>query len=107
MANVTVTTATAISAAQPLGSSELARACGADTAWVVRLVEVGIVQTTSADEQPERWFFSSSDLQHALEARRLERDFGIDLDAAALILDLQREVRRLRSVLRAHGLGSA
>lgn len=105
MANVTVTTATAIGDAQPLALSELAHACGADTAWVVRLVEVGIVQTTAADQQPERWHFSSSDLQFALEARRLERDFGVDLDAAALILDLQREVRRLRSMLRAHGLG--
>src|SRR2546423_1750904 len=106
MVNITVTTATAISAAQPLALSELAHACGADAAWVVRLVEVGIVQTTTADMQPERWHFSSSDLQHALEARRLERDFGLDLDAVALSLDLQREVRRLKSTLRAHGLGT-
>jgi chaperone modulatory protein CbpM len=105
MVNVTVTTATAISAAQPLALNELAHACGADTAWVVRLVEVGIVQAITAEPQPQHWFFSSSDLQRALEARRLERDFGVDLDAAALILDLQHEVRRLKSMLRAHGLG--
>jgi chaperone modulatory protein CbpM len=104
MANITATTATAISAEQPLGLSDLAHACGADMAWVVRLVEVGIVQTATADEQPERWPFSSSDLQRALEARRLERDFGVNLDAAALILDLRNEVRRLKGMLRAHGL---
>jgi len=40
-----------------------------------------------------------------LEARRLERDFGVGLDAAALILDLEHEVRRLKGVLRAQGLG--
>lgn len=107
MANVIVTTATVISAAQPLALSELAHACGADAAWVLRLVEVGIVQTATADEQPERWHFSSGDLQCALEARRLQRDFGVDLDAAALILDLQHEVRRLESMLRAHGLAPA
>ena len=104
MATVSVTTATAISAAQPLALNELAHAVGADTAWVVQLVEVGIVQVTAAEAPPERWQFSSTDLQCALEARRLERDFGVGLDAAALILDLQHEVRRLKAVLQVHGL---
>ena len=102
MATVSVTTA--ISASQPLAAGELAHACGADTEWVVQLVEVGIVQVTTAEAPPERWQFSSADLQCALEARRLERDFGVGLDAAALILDLQHEVRRLKAVIRAHGL---
>ena len=103
MATVSVTT-TAISASQPLAASDLAHACGADPEWVVQLVEVGIVQISTAEAPPERWQFSSSDLQCALEARRLERDFGVGLDAAALILDLQHEVRRLKAVIRAHGL---
>ncbi|BEP49422.1 MerR family transcriptional regulator [Variovorax paradoxus] len=103
MATVSVTT-TAISASQPLAASELAHACGADTEWVVQLVEVGIVQISTAEAPPEHWRFSSTDLQCALEARRLERDFGVGLDAAALILDLQHEVRRLKAVIRAHGL---
>ena len=104
MATVSVTTATAISASQPLALNELAHAVGADTAWVVQLVEVGIVQVTAAEAPPEHWQFSSTDLQCALEARRLERDFGVGLDAAALILDLQHEVRRLKAVLQVHGL---
>jgi len=103
MATVSVTT-TAISASQPLAASELAHACGADPEWVVQLVEVGIVQIATAEAPPEHWRFSSTDLQCALEARRLERDFGVGLDAAALILDLQHEVRRLKAVIRAHGL---
>lgn len=104
MVNFTLTTATAISASQPLAASELAHAVGADTAWVVQLVEVGILQVETAETQPERWQFSSTDLQCALEARRLERDFGVGLDAAALIIDLEHEVRRLKATLRAHGL---
>jgi len=105
MANFSsVTTTTAIGVSHPLAANELAHACGADTAWVVQLVEVGIVQVTTTDAPPERWEFSSTDLQHALEARRLERDFGVSLDAAALILDLQHEVRRLKAVLRANGV---
>ena len=103
MATVSVTT-TAISASQPLAASDLAHACGADPEWVVQLVEVGIVQIATAEAPPEHWRFSSTDLQCALEARRLERDFGVGLDAAALILDLQHEVRRLKAVIRAHGL---
>ncbi|WP_198088645.1 chaperone modulator CbpM [Variovorax sp. E3] len=105
MVNFTLTTATAISASQPLAASDLAHAVGADTAWVVQLVEVGILHIETTETQPEQWQFSSIDLQHALEARRLERDFGVGLDAAALILDLQHEVRRLKAVLHAHRLG--
>lgn len=101
---MTTVTVTAISASQPLALTEIAHAVGADTAWVVQLVEVGIVQITTVDAPPERWEFSSADLQCALEARRLERDFGVGLDAAALIIDLQHEVRRLKASLRAHGL---
>ena len=99
-----LSTATIICASDPLGAEELAHACGAGVDWVVQLVEVGIVETPSPAAQPEAWRFQSSDLQYALEARRLERDFGVGLDAAALILDLQREVRRLKAVLAAQGL---
>ena len=105
MVNFTLTTATAISASQPLAASDLAHAVGADTAWVVQLVKVGILRIETPETQPERWQFSSTDLQYALEARRLERDFGVGLDAAALILDLQHEVRRLKAMLHAHRLG--
>jgi chaperone modulatory protein CbpM len=103
MATVSFTT-TALSASHPLATSELAHACGAETEWVVRLVEVGIIESRAPAERPEQWRFHSSDLQCALDARRLERDFGVGLDAAALILDLEHEVRRLKAVLRVQGL---
>lgn len=95
---------TGIDSGSALAAAELAHACGADIAWVVELVEVGIVDAPSPRDPPEAWRFESIDLRHALEARRLERDFGVGLDAAALILDLQREVRRLKSALSAQGL---
>lgn len=104
MSSLTVTTTTVVCASDPLDAAELAHACGAEVDWVIRLVEVGIVETASPHAQPSAWRFRSSDLQYALEARRLERDFGVGLDAAALILDLQREVRRLKAVLAAQGL---
>ena len=88
----------------PLTLRELARAVGAEDQWVVRLVEVEILHVDAPADPPERWHFRSDALQRALAARRLERDFGANLDTAALILDLQSELRRVRALMRAHGL---
>ncbi len=104
MASVSITTTT-ITSSHPLAIDELAHACGVEVEWVVQLVEVGIIESRAPAERPREWQFQGSDLQSALEARRLERDFGIDLDAAALVLDLTHEVRRLKALLRAQGLG--
>lgn len=103
MATVTVTTTTALGASHPLAIAELAHACGAGIEWVVQLVDIGIIESSAPGRQPEHWRFQSGALQCALEVRRLERDFGVGLDAAALILDLEHEVRRLKAVLRAQG----
>jgi chaperone modulatory protein CbpM len=88
----------------PLTLRELARAVGAEDQWIVRLVEVEILQVDEPAAPPERWHFRSADLQRALAARRLERDFGANLDTAALILDLQSELRRLRALVHARGV---
>ena len=104
MSHLTLVTAAAIDHDNPVTLQELAHACGADVDWVVQLVEVGIVQVQSPLAQWQSWCFYSADLRKALEARRLERDFGVGLDAAALILDLQQEVRRLKAALQARGL---
>ena len=90
--------------AAPLTLRELAHAVGAEDQWVLRLVEVEILQVDEPAAPPERWHFRSADLQRALAARRLERDFGANLDTAALILELQAELHRLRALARAHGI---
>ncbi|SFL86287.1 chaperone modulator CbpM [Variovorax sp. OV329] len=97
-------TVTAISDAQPLAAHELAHACGAELDWVIQLVDVGIVEADGSERPPQEWRFQSAALQCALEARRLERDFGASLDAAALIIDLEREVRRLKALLGAQAI---
>jgi chaperone modulatory protein CbpM len=96
--------ATTVLETSPLSVRELARAVGAEDQWVVRLVEVEILHVDTPADPPERWHFRSADLQRALAARRLERDFGANLDTAALILDLQAELHRLRALLGAHGV---
>lgn len=102
MKKIVVTTATVVGKSRPLSADDLARACGEEVEWVARLVEVGIV--TTSGRGPAEWRFYSADLQRALDARRLLRDYGAGLDAAALILDLSQEVRRLKAQLRALGL---
>lgn len=99
-----LTSLTLVSSEHPLATRELAQACGASVEWVVQLVELGIVEVPSGTDAPEQWQFQSADLRRALETRRLERDFGVELEAAALILDLEQEVRRLKAVLGQHGL---
>ena len=103
MTNLTVTATVSITNDKPIAAQELAHACGADINWVVQLVEVGIVHGECVGAEAMGWRFFSDDLQCALEARRLERDFGVELDAAALILDLQHEVRRLKAALQVQG----
>jgi len=98
----TITTVTVIDRDCGLTLADLARACGAEDAWVAELVEAGIVQATRG-RRPAEWIFCGDDLRRARQARRLQRDFGVELDAAALMLDLMEEVRRLRTQLRALG----
>ncbi len=96
------TSTTIVVSTEPIDAQALAHACGAGVEWVVQLVEVGIVEVhgpVPARARPEDWRFGGEALQWAMEARRLERDFEVGLDAAALIIDLQREVRRLKALL--------
>jgi chaperone modulatory protein CbpM len=95
---------TTIIESEPLSLAEIAQAVGADEPWVVQLVEIEILHVALPAAPPSQWRFGSAALQRAREVRRLERDFGTTLDAAALILDLQDELHRLRAVLAAHGL---
>jgi chaperone modulatory protein CbpM len=96
-----ITNVVVIGHENPIAALELAHTCGADLNWVVQLVEAGVIELQHAAEAPDAWTFYSVDLHRALEARRLERDFGVGLEAAALILDLQNEVRRLKAALAA------
>ena len=49
---------------------------------------------------PEGWVFASAAVARARQVARLQRDFEVNLDAAALMADLMQEVRELRLQLR-------
>ena len=89
----------------PLSAEQLAHACQASVQWVSELVESGIVQPPQGGQSAAaQGGFGSTELTRALAARHLQSVYEVNLDAAALILDLQQEVRRLRVQLRASGL---
>ena len=85
-----------------LSIDELARACGAESQWIIELVAVGVLEP----EGPEtsNWRFHAADLTCARRVARLQRDFDASLDAAAAMLDLLEQIEQLRARLKQAGL---
>lgn len=77
--------------------SELSRACTVHAEWIIELVDEGILEPAGGDVT--HWRFSGSSLCRARTALHLQRDLGINLAGAALVLDLIEEVETLRSQL--------
>lgn len=85
-----------------LSVEELALACGADLDWIAELVDMGVLSPEGAGRSA--WRFGASDLGRARKLLRLIRDFEVNLEAAAVILDLLEETERLRARLRRAGV---
>lgn len=66
--------------------------------WVIALVDEGVPDPLGQD--PAHWRFAGASLRRARAALRLQRDLGINLAGAALVLDLIDEVGSLRARLR-------
>lgn len=80
---------------------EFANACAVQSAWLVELVDEGILEPEGA--APERWRFSGVMVRRVRTARRLQRDLGINLAGVALALELLEEIETLRTRLRFFG----
>lgn len=78
--------------------SALCQASGAEQDWVLGLVAEGLLQPTG--QGPADWQFRGDALSQTRRALRLVRDFGLDLAAVGLVIDLLAEIDRLRSRLR-------
>lgn len=85
-----------------LALEELARACGAEAAWIVELVAVGVLAPQGRETSD--WRFRSADLTCARRVARLQRDFGATIEAAAVMIDLLDEIEQLRARLKQAGL---
>ena len=83
---------------QLLTLAELSRACSMHAEWVISLVDEGILEPQGADVA--HWRFACTALPRARTAMRLQRDLGINLAGAALVLDLMEDLENLRARLR-------
>ncbi len=87
-----------------LRAADIARACGESEAWVLDLVQASILRATG-DEQAQT-LFAGQALFVARRVHRLQRDLGVNLEGAALALDLLERIDRLEARLRRAGLGA-
>ena len=78
--------------------ADICRACAIDDVVIIEMVEEGVL--TPAGQAPAQWRFSGLHLQHAKVAVRLQRDLGVNLQGAALALQLLEEMDLLRARLR-------
>ncbi len=76
---------------------EFAAVCGVSLEWVSVHVEAGVFDVPG--DEPARWQFSGRDIRRARQIKALERDFDAMPELAALVIDLQDEVARLRRLL--------
>ncbi len=71
--------------------------------WVIERVRGGLLCSFEHDE-PARWRFDAVALRRARAMARLEREFDAVPELAALVVDLETEIARLRMRLNAAGL---
>ncbi|GFE65488.1 chaperone modulator CbpM [Litoreibacter roseus] len=72
-----------------LSLQDLCRFCEADEAWVIELVEHGVLEPNGASS--ETWRFRGVNILRAKKARRLNRDLGINIAGIAMVLELLEE----------------
>lgn len=85
-----------------LRAADIARACGESEAWVLELVQASILDTAEDSQAP--MLFAGHALFVARRVRRLQRDLGVNLEGAALALDLLERIERLEALLRRAGV---
>ncbi len=83
---------------ESLTSIELCRFCDADETWVTELVEYGVLEPEGRSFR--EWHFRGVNIVRAKKARRLQRDFGINVAGVAMVLDLLHEREQLMRSLK-------
>ena len=79
-----------------LSPGDLSRACCVKAEWILSLVEEGIIEPASGTDISD-WRFTGTSLQRVRITSHLQRDLGINLAGAALVLDLLEEIEYLRA----------
>lgn len=74
----------------------VSQACAVQTTFILELVEEGAI-ALPAGQEPGSWRFTSLQLHQVMVAARLQRDLGINLAGAALVLQLLDDIETLRA----------
>lgn len=98
MANERTTLSGEILEELELDLAEFCRLCELPAEQVFELVDEGIIEPQG--REPARWRFRGVAIRRVRRVQRLERDLGLNLAGAALVLDLLDELERLRARLR-------
>lgn len=84
-----------------LSLDELCRACAVSADWVGERVRSGLLAPTGGAGAPAAaWRFDAAVLLRVRVMWRVERDFDAVPELAALVADLEDEIRRLRARVR-------
>ncbi len=81
-----------------LSVSEFCDLCGVRAETVIELVEHGLLEPHGNGFTS--WSFSADSVRRVQVARRLQRDFALNTEGAALAVELLEEIDRLRQRLR-------
>jgi chaperone modulatory protein CbpM len=76
---------------------EICRACGVETAFVLELVEEGVLAPEG--REPGAWRFTYTHVRRVRVASHLRSDLGVNPAGAALALELLEEIEALRARL--------
>jgi chaperone modulatory protein CbpM len=83
-----------------LSLEEFSGACSVSPEWVRERVREGLLQPHTSPDEPLG--FDAPTLRRAVRMRGLERDFDAVPELAALVADLEAEVKKLRMQLARH-----
>jgi chaperone modulatory protein CbpM len=78
--------------------AELCSACSVHAEYIIALVDEGILEPECGDTGA--WRFAGTSLKRTRMVIHLERDLGVNIAGAALVLDLMEELEGLRAQLR-------
>ena len=76
---------------------ELSHTCNVEVAWIIELVEHGIIEARG--KTASEWKFSSLSVVSLAKAKRFDRDLGLNPAGIALVFDLLNEIDRLKAHL--------
>jgi chaperone modulatory protein CbpM len=90
-----------VESVEALSLADLSRLCRLPAERIVELVEFGVIEP--AGREPRQWRFAGVCVRRVRRVQRLERDLGLNLAGAALVLDLLDELAQLRARLQRLG----